>query len=546
MRNPSFSSLVALALSLGASVLGANARAAKPVALIFELQQNKVAPIVQKTAPTETVKEAEPAGIGLRAIRKAFQDEGVVDPMVFSTDSPTVARAMLETQVTLAPDAEPTEAERLKIAAACGANFVVTIGYSRTAVTNDPSLLESNASLGDRAPTLEMTATEVKSGKVASSGKLWQDRIRVDDNLSSSQTARRSGLSDAVNTAARTLVLRFLGTPALRELRRLTPSAEFLPRPVAPPTVAEPSEPDADPAKAADDARTRAESILKDSNLEEGIRSLRRAVSLLPLSLSIRLSLARAYVQAKRPDRAEDEARRALELGLSDDPASRAALIELLAATKQASGDSEGAEETYKIILATDPGNAAASLALGEIYLGRGELDSAEPLLKAAAERKPAPPSALLGLARIAALRGNIDDALPYLAAPEIDPAARAALGSSLFLDASMRIALRFNQNRAGFESKTLERETFLKTVEAQRRRAVGMQKLLAAAAPPASASAEILAARKHHQLAASLLVQSLTNMESYLKDGKPEAAAQSRLYLGEFFNELREAAAPG
>ena len=542
MRDARRSPIVALTLML----LGTGARAAKPVALIFELQQNRAAPIVQKTAPAEVATSTEPAGIGLRAIRKAFQDEGVVDPMVFSTDSPTIARAMLETRVTLDRDAEPTEAERLKIAAACGANFVVTIGYSRTAVTDDPSLLAENASLGDKAPTLEMTATEVKSGKVASSGKRWQDRIRVGDSLSASESSRRSGLSDAVNTAARTLVLRFLGTPALRELRRLTPSAEFLPKPVAPPTVAEPSEPDIDPGKAALDARTRAEAILKDGNLEEGIRSLRRAVSLAPLSLSLRLSLARAYVQAKRPDRAGDEARRALELGVEGDAASRTALIELLATTKQASGDSEGAEETYKTILATEPGNATANLALGGIYLGRGEIDAAEPHLKAAAAQKPAPQAALLGLARIAAARGNIDEALPYLSAPEVDPAAREELGSALFLETSMRIALRFNQNRAGFESKTLERETFLKTVEAQRKRAAGMQKLLAATPPLPGAPAELQAARKHHQLAASLLVQSLTNMESYLKDGKPEAAAQSKLYLGEFFNELREAAAPG
>ena len=533
----------ALALSLSALILGSGANAAKPVALIFEIRQNRAAPVVQTPA---NAAEIEAEGIGTRAVRKAFLDEGVVDPMVFSPDSPTVARAMLETRVTLPPDGEPTEAERLRIAAACGAAYVVTIGYSRTAATNDPAAIESDPKLGEKVPTLEMGAVEIRAGKNPTPGRRWQDRLRVGDGMSAGATLRRGGLSDAVNTAARTLVLRFLGTPGLRELRRLTPSSDLLPRPVAPPTVSEPAEPDVDPVKTATDARNRAEAILKDGNLDEGIRALRRTVSLAPFSLSTRLALARAYAQANRPDRVEDEIRRALELGITDDVPSRTALIELLAATKQASGDGEGAEETFKAVLAADPGNATAHLALGQLYLGRGELETAEPHLKAAVERKPAPQVALLGLARIAVSHGNIDEALAHLSAPEVAPASRAALAASVFLESSMRIAGRFNQNRLGFEGKTLNAETFLKTVEAQRKRAQGIQKFLAAAPYPADASGELQAARKHHLLAASLLVQSLTNMESFLKESKPEAAAQSKLYLSEFFNEIREATVPG
>ena len=61
-------------LFVALSALGSGAWAARPVALIFELGQNKSAPVVQKVGPASAT-EAEPQGIGARAIRKAFQDK---------------------------------------------------------------------------------------------------------------------------------------------------------------------------------------------------------------------------------------------------------------------------------------------------------------------------------------------------------------------------------------------------------------------------------------------------------------------------------------
>ena len=108
-----------------------------------------------------------------------------------------------------------------------------------------------------------------------------------------------------------------------------------------------------------------------------------------------------------------------------------------------------------------------------------------------------------------------------------------------------MRLASRFNLNRSAFETRTLSPETFLKTVEAQLQKATDLQKLLQAAPVAPDVSSELKNARKHHALAASLLVQALTNTRTFLKGSNPEGAAQARLFLGEFFNELREASSP-
>ncbi|MGC4046856.1 MAG: hypothetical protein QM758_23930 [Armatimonas sp.] len=113
----------------------------------------------------------------------------------------------------------------------------------------------------------------------------------------------------------------------------------------------------------------------------------------------------------------------------------------------------------------------------------------------------------------------------------------------STFLETAMRLGARLTQNRASYEQGALDKAAFLTALQAQSKRATPLRKLLAAIPPPTNAPEATQSIHKHYVLAASLLLQALTSMQTHLETGDNPAAAQSRLYLGEFFREMNEAA---
>jgi Tfp pilus assembly protein PilF len=341
-------------------------------------------------------------------------------------------------------------------------------------------------------------------------------------------------------------VLRFLGGP-LRELRRLTPSATLLPRAATPPIATESAADNgADPAIQATQARQRGEALLREGNPEEGIRTLRRAVSLAPRALATRLSLVKAYLTVSRPDRAEDEARRALLVGDPDDAASRAELIRLLGATLLSAGDPDGARENFEKALAGDPNNLDLRLALAKLQLEKGDVAGAEGHFQTVLKGHPDDREAALGMAKILCSRGDFDGAQKALAAaPSIDARQRHDFVTGVFLETAMRIAARTAQNRTALEEGALDKATFKTALVAQLKRMGPLEKMLQASPPPASAAEVVARSHKHRLLAASLLIQALTTMQTFLDTGENASGAQSRVFLGEFFAEIKEAASP-
>ncbi len=533
---------LALCLLLGGAAQAQSNRA-RLVALLFDGNAESVASAAEVKPGDATVESVQRTSAAVRALRKAFLDEGVIDPLPFSLETPTIARALLDAKVNLAPGIAPTEAEKIRIAAACGASYVISANYSITTMpVNDPA----DPGATQKVPTLDVEALEVKAGKVPTGGKKWHDSMRVSDSLSTAQVARREGLSDALNTAARTLVLRFLSIPTLRELRRRTPSTELLPRPLAPPTAPDASE-ENPPELRAEQARVRAETILKEGNIEEGIRALRRAINLAPRTLAPRLALVRVWEQLKRPDRLEEEARRALDVAdPAETPALRSELVLLLGSTQRTSGDLDGAKESFEEALRLDGKSRDVRLALAQIFLSKGDLDSAEPHLLALVNAKPSDIEATLGLARLLTLRSDFEGAQARLTASGIAADQRTAFATGTFLETAMRLAARLTQNRASFEQGTLDKATFLTALKSQLKRATPLQKLLASSPPPKTAPANVQATHRHFGLAAALLLQAMSAMQTHLETGDKPAAAQSRLYLGEFFREMNEAASGG
>ncbi|MGC4046854.1 MAG: hypothetical protein QM758_23920 [Armatimonas sp.] len=316
----------------------------RPIALLFETRSGQLSATTTQGKTDATPDETQRIPASLRAMRRAFLDEGVIEPLIFTIDTPTIARALLDAKVNLT-DAPPTEAEQIRIAAACGATYVLNVNYTTTTLpAGDPA----NPDATEKLPTLEVEAIEVKPGKTPAPGKRWRDTMRVSDGLSTAQVTRRGGLSDALNTAARTLVLRFLSIPALREMRRRTPSSDNLPKPLPPPTTPDAGE-DIPAKDRADQALKRAETILNEGNTEEGLRALRRAINLAPRSLAPRLTLIHTWEKLNRPDRVEEEAQRALSVTDPTEPvAMRNELVLLLGKTRQTTGDLDGARESLK------------------------------------------------------------------------------------------------------------------------------------------------------------------------------------------------------
>lgn len=510
----------------------------RPIALLFENRPGQA--VAAERKPGDAPAETQPIPASLRAMRLAILEQGVLEPLIFTLDLPTVARAVLDSKVTLPADAPPTEEQQIRIAAACGAAYVVSINYgTMTAPAGDPNNPAATQSL----PTLEVEAIEVKAGKAPAAGKRWRDKIQMSDALTASQVARREGLSDSLNSAARTLVMRLSQIPGLKEIWSRTPGAPFRPRPVAPPTTPDVGE-EVPPQERAAVAIKRAETILNEGHTEEGIRALRRAINLSPRSLAPRLTLIRTWEKMNRPDRVEEEALRALAVVNPTEPATmRNELVLLLGKTRQASGDLDGARESFEEVLRVDEKNSAIRLALAQILLKKGELDSAEPHFTRLLQDKPNDPEATFGLARILTLKGDFEGLQTRLSASSIDPAQRAAFVSSTFLETAMRIAARLTQNRASYDQGGLDKASFLTALQAQAKRATPLQKLLAATPPPSSTPEATRAIHKHYLLAAALLLQSLTYMQTHLEKDDNPAAAQSRVYLGEFFREMNEAA---
>jgi tetratricopeptide (TPR) repeat protein len=532
--------LLALAILLCSSGARAQGRS-RPIAILFDAQPPRPAAAATAVTASDGMDEAMRSSAALRALRKAFLDEGIVEPLPFSIEMPTIARALLDARVNLAPGANPTEAERIRIAAACGAAYVVNVAFTLSAPPN--AAVSADDAPPEKIPTLEVEAIEVKQGRTPAAGKRWRDLMRISDNLSAVQISRREGLSDALNSAARTLVLRFLGTPALREQRRRTPSSELLPRPVTPPTTTE-NEQMLPAGQRAKQALSRAETILKEGNVEEGIRELRRGINLAPRAIAPRLALARVWESLQRPDRVEEETRRALAVAARDEPAAlRSELLWLLGTTQRNVGDLDGAKATFEEALTLDPSSRTVRRTLGQILLARGDSEGAEAHFTALVAATPEDRESVFGLARVLCLRGDYEGALRQVSTAGISEAERSAFADGTFLEAAMRIGARLAQNRASFDQGSLDRATFLTVVRSHILRTTPLKKLLVGSPPPASTSDATRATHKHYVLAASLLLQALTAMQSFLENNDNPAGAQARLYLGEFFREMNEAA---
>lgn len=153
---------------------------------------------------------------------------------------------------------------------------------------------------------------------------------------------------------------------------------------------------------------------LARGNFVGAIARYRDAINGAPLSITPRLKLAQAYLQAEMRDKALDEARRALQIAPNSVPVQQF-LDQLDAET----GTSDGAITRYSAGVAQNPQDPTAHLELGDAYWNNSDLGQAESEYKQAQTLAPAgsgpAQAAAAHLARLYAAQSRYDDSLAAL-----------------------------------------------------------------------------------------------------------------------------------
>ncbi|MDQ2687530.1 MAG: tetratricopeptide repeat protein, partial [Armatimonadota bacterium] len=164
------------------------------------------------------------------------------------------------------------------------------------------------------------------------------------------------------------------GVPVL-----VPPAALPIPTLPGPPVVVIPAVPAALPPPAVDDlsgvmpSLNQGDGELARGNFVGAIARYRDAINGAPLSITPRLKLAQAYLQAEMRDKALDEARRALQIAPNSVPVQQF-LDQLDAET----GTSDGAIARYSAGVSQNPEDPTAHLELGDAYWNNSALGQAE------------------------------------------------------------------------------------------------------------------------------------------------------------------------
>ena len=151
-----------------------------------------------------------------------------------------------------------------------------------------------------------------------------------------------------------------------------------------------------------------AKEFLAKNDRSAAVIQLRNALQKNPELAEARFLLGNALLDNGEFVAAEKELRKAGELGYSFEE-----IIPLLARVLVSRGEYKKAiDEFAKANVAAPPGKAELQAALGQAYLGMGNIDAARDRFAAALKAQPDYPQALLGQARVTAVGGNLAEAL--------------------------------------------------------------------------------------------------------------------------------------
>lgn len=372
-------------------------------------------------------------------LRKALRADGRFQVLTFDPASAAMMRA--------ANDAHhpewlsgpmSSENDRLALARALGAAFLVTVAKADGRGKADAHLVEAapsarfwnvvNQKSGDAAGAIELQVTDALAHPALVTAV---PPTPVATPPPSAPTTKPSVTLPVVATPAPVLA-----DPAPAPTPVIISPPPVAPRPVAAPvrvpSIAPPVSPPAVPAAPVappasvhtappvDDLSgvmvtlKQGDDELARGNFVGAIARYRDAINGAPLSVTPRLKLAQAYLQAEMRDKALDEARRALEIAPGSVPVQQF-LVHLDAET----GTSDGAIARYTAGVTQNPQDPTAHLELGDALWNNSDLVQAESEYKRAealaAPGSPPAQAAAAHRARLYAAQSRYDDSLAAL-----------------------------------------------------------------------------------------------------------------------------------
>jgi tetratricopeptide (TPR) repeat protein len=514
-----------------------NPLSARPLLLLFALPEREAEIKDKRKArpePVAVVKEDEnkPDGYtpegrlrqGVASVQRFLVQSQVVDVKLYVPEDPTVIRAGFEGRVRVLPAGEMDERSRLKLAQAMGALYLMTVAIER--VPEKSIEKYDGNSLGDpMGDSMRLLAvlTDVKTRKS------WREEAKAGAGATSDSLIPVSvgnGRNNVYDTLSNTIVMRFMAGP-------LRSYAKFIPDPAMLPQSPRPLDLTVKPMDREEEARsirTRAETLLKDNRIEDGIGILRRAVNLTPRASEGRIALIQAYLDNQYLGEAIIESRRALQVVPVTDTAGRQKIVALLLEAAQRKGDSATLRVALERLLQDDPNNLDLRIQYAGAILLQGDKIEAERIFQEVLKMKPDNLGASNGLLQLSLLEGDVNKAIQISENPNLSPMGRCLATQVLVKNILEKTHTDFTHNKSGWTQSTLSREFFYKAINAQNERVKIASKQLEKHVTPSilREAAESVSQTYHVQKRQiSALGQILSKMSNHLESGDVAARAE-------------------
>lgn len=306
------------------------------------------------------------------------------------------------------------------------------------------------------------------------------------------------------------------------------PAALPIPTPPGPPVAVVPAPvraaPPVDDLSGVKGILTNGDDELARGNFVGAIARYREAVNGAPLSVTPRLKLAQAYLQAEMRDKALDEARRAL--GVAPDSQ---LVQQFLAQLDAETGTSDGAVARYNAVVAQNPQDPTAHLELGDALWNNSDLTQAESEYKQAqtlaAPGSPPAQTAAAHLARLFAAQSRYDDSL---AALKVAGAAGYALALGIVQSRADTLSSTLEAGQESFEGSKSTRADFYKAATGVSAQSQALSDFVVQVVPPPAFKLSHL----YRVQATHLLAQQAAVLVTYIETSDA-AQAQKAAKLG-------------
>jgi tetratricopeptide (TPR) repeat protein len=496
-----------------------NPNNARPLLLLFALSDG-VAEAKDKNKsrqqPVAAVKEDEskPDGYtpegrlrqGAASVQRFLVQSQVVDVKVYAPEDPTVIRAGLEGRVRVLPVGEMDEKSRLKLAQAMGALYTMTVAVEK--LGDKPET--KNAAIASDGMRLFAVLTDVKTKKT------WREEAYAGSDRS----------NNTYDTLANTIVMRFMAGP-------LRPYAKFVPDPAMLPQSPRPLDLSAKPMDLWEEARsvrTRAETLLKDNRIEDGIGILKRAINLTPRASEGRIALIQAYLDNQYLGEAIIESRRALQVVPVVDKMGRQKIVSLLLDAAQRKGDGATLRVALERLLQDDPNNLDLRIQYAGALLLQGDKIESERMFQEVLKMAPSSLGANNGLLHLALREGDVNKAVKISENPSLSPMDRCIATQILSKSLLDTLYTDFKHNKLGWQQSTLSREFFYKSINAQQERLKIVSQQIEKHTTPSLLREAVESVSQTYNIQKrqlSTFSQILSKMSSHLESGDASARAE-------------------